>query len=77
MRRVMKILKRKNRFYSYQTIIHLDEYEFVEVLGDDIVVKKVVKDDEEKKRLQEDHVQYEVDEQLRDDAQTETDDEWR
>mgnify|MGYP003144372308 CR=1 FL=1 len=78
----MKILK-KNRF-THETIIRLDGYEFVQVFGDDIIVKPISADkgiDEEVSAevqwLKKDHVQYEVDEQLREDAKIETDDEWR
>ena len=78
----MKILIKKS--FSHKTLGDLEGYEYVEAFGEDIVVRPIKQDkgiDEEVSAeiqwLKKDHVQYEVDEQLREDAKIETEDEWR
>ena len=78
----MKILIKKS--FSHKTLVDLEGYEYVEAFGEDIVVRPIKQDkgiDEEVSAeiqwLKKDHVQYEVDEQLREDAKIKTEDEWR
>lgn len=68
----MKILTKKG--FRHKTLVDLEGYEYLEVFGEDIVVTPI---NQEKLDLQKDHVQYEVDEQLREDAKIETDEEWK
>ena len=68
----MKILIKKG--FRHKTLVDLEGYEYLEVFGEDIVVTPI---NQEKLDLQKDHVQYEVDEQLREDAKIETDEEWK